>query len=284
MLSTLLAECGIVSFGVCAYDPAISDLRCRGRDRIPPTAQTVIVCAFPYFTTPPHDAPQTNLSRYAWIQDYHQICGKMLHRACRKLAQRSAGQFVWFCDNSPLREKEYAYRAGLGKRGRHSLILHPQYGSYFFLGTIVTDVTLPAWDRTKTPLGDCESCGRCITACPQGCLDLPAPATEPSRDATTDQPAPFARCLSHLTQKKGILTPQEEQAVGRHGLVWGCDLCQQACPHNQNLSVTHLAAFFEDVVPTVTPENLPLLMQTRPFAYRGQAVLRRNLSLCERFA
>ena len=96
-----------------------------------------------------------------------------------------------------------------------------------------------------------------------------------------------ARCLSHLTQKKGELSEEEERLVAAHDLIWGCDCCQRACPHNRRAALTPLAEFREDLMDNLTPEQLEGLTNrtfqaaygARAFAWRGPAVLRRNLAL-----
>ncbi|HIY09077.1 MAG TPA: DUF1730 domain-containing protein, partial [Firmicutes bacterium] len=196
----------------------------------------------------------------------HRLAGARLGRAVRALARRFPGYaFVPYTDSSPVPEVEAAARAGLGRVGEHGLLIHPVYGSWCFLGEIVTDLPLP-------PTGDgavhpCEGCGACRRSCPSGALGKKAFAPE--------------RCRSHISQKKGVLTPWEEAQLARGGFVWGCDRCGQACPHNADPLPTPLEEFSRGLVPVATRENLPLLVRTHACGWRGKGVLERNLKILE---
>lgn len=117
------------------------------------------------------------------------------------------------------------------------------------------------------------ACGKCLSACPGGAL----------RGDSFDP----ERCLSHLTQKKGELPPEQEALVAAHPLIWGCDVCQLVCPHNAGAVETPLAPFREDRLDSLTSEAVEGLTNRqfreaygeRAFAWRGPAVLRRNLAL-----
>lgn len=116
-------------------------------------------------------------------------------------------------------------------------------------------------------------CGRCVSACPGGAL----------RGDSFDP----ERCLSHLTQKKGELPPEQAALVAAHPLVWGCDVCQLVCPHNAGAAQTALAPFREGLLHSLTGAAVEGLTNRqfreaygeRAFAWRGPAVLRRNLAL-----
>lgn len=147
----------------------------------------------------------------------------------------------------------------------------PPYGSYVFLGTILTDVALDLPPRT--PSAHCVGCGKCLTACPGGAL---------GEDGVN-----LSRCLSGLTQKKGELTGEEEALVKAHPLIWGCDCCQQACPYNASPELSPLPEFREGLVDVLDGADLEGLTNRtfreqyggRAFAWRGPAPLRRNLEL-----
>ena len=124
-------------WGVCEYP---RDLPSSAR--LPEGAKRVVAAAFPYRLLEEFYAGR-NISRYAVPRDYHAVCGGCLEHACVLLRAAYLGEeFIWFCDNSPLPEVELAQRAGLGVRGRHNLLITEQYGSWVFLGEIVTSAKL----------------------------------------------------------------------------------------------------------------------------------------------
>ncbi|MDY3013777.1 MAG: QueG-associated DUF1730 domain-containing protein [Evtepia sp.] len=236
--------------------------------RLCPDPKTVLVAAFPYYAG---DTPG-NLSLYCRGEDYHQVLTRRLEGVCQALrAQHPDHTFVPGADNSPIPELLAAHLAGVGYRGGHGLRIVPPYGSYVFLGTILTDLDVPPTGPTQGTLcpPDCRACQK---ACPTGAL--------------CETGCDVSRCLSALTQEKGDLSPQAEGAVRRSPTVWGCDLCQKACPHNRKATLTPLPEFREDLLPSLTLEDLEGLSNKtfrrqyahRAFSWRGIAPLKRNLT------
>lgn len=233
-----------------------------------PEARTVLVAAFPYYAG---DRPG-NLSLYARGEDYHRVLLRKLDTVCEFLAGKyPVESFFAGADNSPLPEREAARLAGVGVLGQHGLVMVPPYGSWVFLGTILTSAALPLEEVSPAP--ECEGCGRCIAACPAGALGGRGTEVE--------------RCLSHLTQKKGELSSEEAELIAAHPYIWGCDLCQRACPHNVGCALSPLPEFREDLIDCLTAEDLEGLTNRtfqekygeRAFAWRGPGVLRRNFAL-----
>lgn len=262
------AAWGGVAYGALA--PHMSPEAQAKVENLCPGARTVLIAAFPYYAG---DRPG-NLSLYARGEDYHRVLLRRLEPVCAALRLAyPAHRFLPGADNSPLPEREAARLAGVGIVGRHGLLILPPYGSWIFLGSILTTARLPLPRRSAAPF--CENCGRCQAACPTGALSENGTAVE--------------RCLSHLTQKKGALSPEEERLLALHPCVWGCDLCQRACPHNMRCRLSPLPEFREDLVCRLDLEDLAGVTNrtfrerwgTRAFAWRGQAVLRRNLALQE---
>ena len=258
-LREILERHGISSYGICDYQGITEFLPCRNRERIPAQARSVIVCAFPYYTG---EHPGANVCKYAMVPDYHVVVRGILNSAAQELSDHFGGVFVGFTDVSALPERECALAAGLGFPGVNGLVIHPEYGTFFVIGELVTDCLFP-FDSPLTRT--CLSCGACIRACPVG--------------AITREGIDYTRCLSDVTQRKGELTEQEQALVKKNGLMWGCDCCQNCCPHNRDLPLTAIAGFASDVQPVVTPENLNSLCKTRAFGYKGKTLLKRNLSL-----
>ncbi len=230
-----------------------------------PDAKSVIMCAFNYF----NGNISGNISKYARGTDYHTVVKNKLAALCEKIeAVHGAFSHYIFCDDSPLCDKYLAYLSGLGVFGRNHLLIHPTYGSYIFIGGIVTSLVL-APDK---PLpGRCAGCGRCAAACPGN-------AFKNGFDAS--------RCASYLLQKRGQLQPEEEDIVRRAGMAWGCDICSDVCPHNQAVPMTDIDEFHAKIY---NMQNEQLLgdkafrdnFEGYAFSWRGRAVLHRNVKLLE---
>jgi len=260
-LFALLREHFPAPFGVCDIGAAQPYLPCRALSRIPPNACSVLVFLFPYYCGP---QPRRNISRYAAIPDYHQVAGAYLQRLQGLLQELYPDHaFEPFVDNSPLREVRCGQAAGLGVLGLNGLLIHPRYGSYCFLGELVTDLPL----APSQPIGDsCPGCGRCLAACPTGAL-RPGGAVDQNR------------CRSAISQKKGALTPWEEAQLRAGGLVWGCDICNDVCPLNKNVALSPIQEFRQSVTPWMVREELLALLDSRPYNYRGKKTILRNFEL-----
>jgi epoxyqueuosine reductase len=186
-----------------------------------PWARSVLCVALQYDTPFAYstEAPAHRgwIARYAWGDDYHDVMKAMLLRLVERLGAE-AGAFTSrvYADTGPIAERAYAAAAGIGAWGKNTCLLHPDHGSWFFLGEVVTDLDL----RPDAPRADmCGSCTACLDACPTGAL--PAPYT---LDAT--------RCISYLTiEAKGAIPLDQREGLGRH--VFGCDICQDVCPWNR---------------------------------------------------
>src|SRR5262249_45981487 len=186
-----------------------------------PWARSVLSVALQYDTPHPYstDAPAARgwVARYAWGDDYHDVLKALLERLVARLAAE-AGPFQsrTYVDTGPIVERAWAAAAGIGAWGKNTCLLHPEHGSWFFLGEAVTDLEM----APDVPLPDmCGSCTDCLEACPTGALPEPYVL-----DAT--------RCISYLTiELKGPIPEERRPGLGRH--VFGCDLCQDVCPWNR---------------------------------------------------
>lgn len=270
-LEGLFRAAGAAGWGAVPYGDVLPHMDEAAREKAEALCSAprwVLAAAFPYYAG---DAPG-NLSLYARGADYHEVVTARLERVCAALRQAFPDKtFVAGADNSPLPERECAWAAGLGLKGEHGLVILPPYGSYVFLGTILTDhdFGFPA----AAPSEGCGSCGACKRACPGGAL--------------RETPFDPERCLSHLTQKKGELTGAQSALIARHGLVWGCDTCQRVCPHNAHPASTNIPEFVENYLTNLTPEAVEGATRRsfretfphRAFTWRGPAVIRRNFDL-----
>ena len=178
----------------------------------------------------------------------------------------STMEFEIHCDTSPMADRYMAYLAGLGVFGKNRALIHPVWGSYTSIGTLLTSCEL---DADKPMEGTCLGCNRCVNACPGQSLGR--------------KEFGFETCKSYLTQKKGDLPPHEVAIIQKTPLIWGCDICQEVCPHNRNVPTTPIPEF-QTVEPYVNPAELVGLTNKtfkaaygdRAFSWRGKAVLLRN--------
>ncbi|MFA7241082.1 MAG: tRNA epoxyqueuosine(34) reductase QueG [Sulfuricellaceae bacterium] len=163
-----------------------------------------------------NDGDKAYIARYALGRDYHKVLRARLQKLAEKIEQ-AIGAFAYrvFTDSAPVMETELAAKCGLGWRGKHSLILTREAGSWFFLGEIYTDLPLPL----DAPQPDhCGSCRRCLAACPTQAIIAPYVV-----DAR--------RCISYLTiELKGSIPLELRPLLGNR--IYGCDDCQLACPWN----------------------------------------------------
>ena len=249
-------------WGVCDFAPfAEHILPCRAAKRLPENAQSILVTLFPYYLG--EDAyADSNISRYAVVPDYNDFLRDLLTEAADRLTELYPGeQFVAFCGNSPLPEVAAAVRAGLGTRGRNSLLLTEKYGSWVFIGEIVTTMHLPP---AQNELHLCDGCDLCIRACPTGAL------SENGFDETL--------CLSAITQQKKPLTKEQEEMIRQTGCAWGCDICQKACPKNRGAEKTEIELFLNGI--KMRAEHGDDLTG-RAYGWRGAKVIERNLDILD---
>ncbi|MHB1049402.1 MAG: tRNA epoxyqueuosine(34) reductase QueG [Bacteroidota bacterium] len=199
-------------------------------DRIVPGARSVISVAFNYYTPQQHsEDPKTGkISRYAWGDDYHIHVTKriqMLFECILQLAPESNGRY--YVDTGPVMDKVWAARAGVGWQGKHTNIITKEFGSWVFLGEIITTLQLDA----DEPMEDfCGSCTACIDACPTDAIREPY---------VVDSNA----CISYLTiEHRGEIA----ESLGKKfdHWVYGCDICQDVCPWNRFQQPTEHSEFF----------------------------------------
>lgn len=236
--------------------------------RLLPSCQSVVVVLFPYYLG---DHEPANLSLYCRPADYHLIARSYLDKlAAFMTAAEPAAACHCIIDTSPLDERWLAFQSGLGFFGDNHCFIHATYGSYCFIGAILTSLSLIP--DTPRPDAGCCHCGRCAVSCPGRCF-------------TPDGRYEYGRCKSFLTQKKGSLTLPEIAILKKTPLIFGCDECQRVCPHNQGVPPTPLPEFHQDRLLTLDAAMLSSLSNrqfqqaygTRAFAWRGKKILLRNL-------
>lgn len=246
----------------CPFTAADIDERLMGTTDFMP--RSAIVCLFPYHVA--HEGP-TNLSRYTWATDYHLVVTDYLQRLVDELKTTALdASFSIHCDTSPLADRYMAYLAGLGFYGKNKCFINPTWGSYIVIGTVLTTLEF----EPNTPMADtCMGCNRCITSCLGQCLN--------------GNEFNYATCKSYLTQKKGDLTDDEQAIIRKSPLLFGCDVCQEVCPHNKDLPTTPIIEFqsiepYVDVaeLESMTNKEFKIKHGHRAFSWRGKKILIRN--------
>lgn len=218
-----------------------------------PWGRSVIVILVPYGPDRPHataGALTGGIARYAQGDDYHDVVEEML-RGLESLLQRLAHEArSWrYVDTGPFSDRSLAMQAGLGWIGKNAMLIDPELGSYFFIGTLVTSLEYDLDDAEVTDR--CGDCTRCVDACPTGAI-LP------------DRFVDSHRCISYLTiEHRGAIEPP--LATSLAGNVFGCDICQEACPWNAHAPEGH-AAFRTRAGYTGRPITDLLTMSQREFS------------------
>ena len=209
--------------------------------RLLPGVRSVIAVALNYYQgDPPGAEAWAPVARYAWGRDYHDLMRPRLKRLGEFISE-AAGPAVRTraaVDTSAVLERDLAARAGLGWVGKNTNLLHPELGSWFFIGLVLTTAELDF----DGPLPDrCGTCRACLDACPTEAFVAPYLV-----DAR--------RCISYLTiEHRGPIPMDLREPMGEW--VFGCDLCQTVCPWNRKVPVTGEPA----LMPAAEPMPLPLL-------------------------
>lgn len=210
--------------GEMAYMQRHGDKRSRPADLIPGTTCVISVRMnyFPPDASHPravlNDPDKGYVSRYAMGRDYHKVMRRRLQSLATRIEQQ-VGEFGYraFVDSAPVLEKALARNAGLGWIGKHSNLIHPKMGSWFFIGELYTDLPLPQ-DKPYTK-DHCARCTACLDICPTDAIIAPYRV-----DAR--------RCISYLTiELRGSIPIEFRKAIGNR--IYGCDDCQLVCPWNK---------------------------------------------------
>jgi epoxyqueuosine reductase len=220
--------------------------------------RSIIMIGVNYYTSHLHfrfpDFPR--VSRYAWGRDYHKVLRDILKKLEDEIDDAAKQQGITnarhkvVVDSAPFREKVWAHRAGLGWIGKNSLLINRKYGSWLFLGGLLTTLELEPTSTHKYP-DHCGSCHKCLDACPTKALRRPG-----QLDARA--------CLSYLTvEYSGEIPPQFRDSFS--GWIFGCDTCQEACPWNRFAHPARLRDF--DPKPGLLIPDLKMWSQMTPDYY-----------------
>lgn len=220
------------------HDPRRADVK-----QALPEARSIIVCALNYNAAAPASTEAAAraadqglhgwISRYAWGDDYHVVIGKKLEQLLESIRGHFCGPWHAraYVDTGPLDERQAAQQAGLGWQAKNTCLINEKFGSWLFLGVIVTSLELaPSAAASAAPAADlCGNCRLCLDACPTEALVEPY-----VMDAR--------RCISYLTIELRDAIPKELRAP-TGWQVFGCDICQDVCPWNRKAPISSNASF-----------------------------------------
>ena len=232
-------------------------------------AKSIIVCAFPYYVD---EVEESNLSKYCYGEDYHIVAKRYLQQICDFLEEEINNfEYKFFVDNGPLVDRYLAYQSGIGYFGINNNIITDEYGSYIFIGYIVNNYEFYADDPLPKT---CIKCNKCVKYCPGnailGNFDLNP-----------------RRCLSYITQKKDDLSEEEINLIKENKMVFGCDICQEVCPHNKGISITNIEEFKTNLITKldyneindISNKEFKRRYGNRAFSWRGKKIIQRNIEI-----
>ncbi len=222
---------------------------------MPEKAKSCVMFFIPYYTGRHEDR---NVSLYSVSLDYHLYIKEL----SAKFEGDGEHYFKFFADTSPINERKAAIEANLGFVGQNGLLFSEKYGSYVFIGTLLTDAEFDDDEYTVfSGIKSCKNCGLCI----KNCAFLKG-----ERDY----------CLSELSQRKNV-TDEELEIIRSQKLVWGCDDCQEICPHNKDVTLSPIEFFHRDLLERLDAETIENMSKDeflkRAYAWRGKKTLLRNL-------
>ncbi|ERI92627.1 putative iron-sulfur cluster-binding protein [Clostridiales bacterium oral taxon 876 str. F0540] len=185
------------------------------------SGKTIISIAFPYIYEEETNS-EIYFSKYTRGKDYHQVVSYYLEKIC-EFIEGLGGKAEYFVDSNALPERYIAYLCGVGFIGKNNMVITEKYGSYVFLGEIITDLEIKEDEPIKQKCGECTLC---LNECP-------------TKSINKNGSYPNI-CLSYITQKKQIEDVWFEKLNGR---MFGCDSCQNICPYNRNIELSSIEQF-----------------------------------------
>jgi len=223
-----------------------------------PGARSIICLGLSYLGNDRPEVQAAKLSgrvaRYAWVRDYHRVMKRRMREFVRSVERELGAEIAarWYVDDGPMLDRAASNRAGIGWFGKNTNILTPQFGSWVFLGQVITDLAL----EPDAPLKkSCGSCVRCIEDCPTGAIVAPYVVDN-------------ARCISYLTIENRGAIPRELRPL-MQDWVFGCDICQDVCPVNRKAR------------PAGQPIPFPAAMRSSPSTSSGPTEQMAFLDLIE---
>ena len=235
-----------------------------------PECKSIIVIAISYnvyFNEKSDKTLTGSLSKSSWGLDYHKVLKEKMDKLILEIKTIKNFNYKSYVDTGPLVERELAHKAGIGYYGKNCSIINDDYGSFIFIGYIMTDLEIESNEEGLE--SECGECDLCIRACPTNALE--SYKLNPKR------------CISYLTQTKDIIPVEFRSKMGIK--LYGCDTCQQVCPKNKGVKFSSHNEF----VPYITRGRMDVAelfsMSNREFknkygsmagSWRGKNVLKRN--------
>ncbi|WP_125153409.1 tRNA epoxyqueuosine(34) reductase QueG [Clostridium rectalis] len=226
--------------------------------------KAIISIAFPYIFTNSINKKNMYFSKYTLGMDYHRVVSNYLNKICIYI-QSIGGRAKYFVDSNALPERYIANLCGIGFIGKNNMLITKKYGSYVFLGEIITDIDL---EEDKKIYCKCGTCKLCIDKCPTKAINTNTCNTN--------------ICLSYITQRKNIEDIWFDKFNGR---IFGCDTCQNICPYNREVSYSNINDFTPyDFMENIDVDEL-IRMDNKSFknkyaktscGWRGKNILIRN--------
>lgn len=224
--------------------------------------KTIISIAFPYLFDF-NFAEGIHFSKYTKGRDYHIVVSEYLKKICGFI-ERLGGEAIYFVDSNALPERYIATQCGVGFVGKNNTIITEKYGSYVFLGEIITNLYMQEDKPLKSRCGECDICQK---VCPTGAImgnNIPN------------------KCLSYITQKKDI---EDEWFSKLQGRIFGCDTCQRTCPYNKEVSFSSIEEFkpydfmekadLEELI-NIDKKSFKEKYSETSCGWRGKNILQRN--------
>lgn len=237
-----------------------------------PSAQSIISLSMPYYTGDPGPRPPLHgtVSRASWGRDYHHVLAKGMETIIAYLKEHfGAKECTKAVDTSFLIDRGLAIEAGMGYPASNCSVYVPPFGSWVFLGEILVDVELPSTKKEQDNWSCPTSCEACVRACPTGALFAPG-LIKPDR------------CISYLTQMSGSIPLELRGNIGSK--LWGCDICQQACPENRKVEPSSNKEFqplYGAHIPLLplldfSKKKFQAMFGPTSMAWRGKNTIQRN--------
>lgn len=232
-------------------------------------ASSIIVCAIPYYVGEKYES---NISMYCHGLDYHLVIKEKLNKICEEIKSKDKNfEYKIFTDNGPLVDRYLAYLAGLGYYGINNNLITDKYGSYVFIGYIVNNYNLEPDEKLNK---NCMKCNKCVKYCPGNALE------------GNYQMDP-KKCVSYITQKKEELTDEEKEKMRKNKSIFGCDVCQNVCPHNQDVAISKIEEFTTNLITNLSEEEINSISNKefkrryndRAFSWRGRNIIKRNIDI-----
>lgn len=233
-------------------------------------ALSIIVCVFPYHIE--HSNNESNISKYCYGLDYHMVIKNKLTELCEEIKEIDKNfKYKVFADNGPLVDRYLAYLSGLGYYGINNNFITDKYGSYVFIGYIVNNFDLEADNPTNKT---CIKCNKCVKYCPGNALE-------------GDYKMDPKKCISFITQKKEELTVEEIEKIKKNKTIFGCDVCQIVCPHNNGICESNIEEFTTNLIINISEEEINNISnkefkrryRDRAFSWRGRNIIKRNIDI-----